>query len=210
MVFPVVLYGCESWTLKKADGQRIDAFELWCWRRHLRVPWRARRPTHSILENQPWMFFERTDAEAEAPIIWPPDMKSWLIGKDPDTRKVWGQEEEGSTENEMVGWHHWLNGHESEQTLRISEGRGSLVCCSPCGHKESDTTEWLNNNKISVVQIYSYYDHFQATKLTSLNAELGKKFTGASHKPVKPVVAHTEEGLARHGPYTVQLIPSSL
>ena len=88
-------------------------------------------------ENQPWIFIGRT--EAEAPILWPPDEKSWLTGKDPDAGEDWGQEEKGMTEDEMVGWHHWLNGHEFEQTQIGSEGQGSLVCCSPWGHKESDT-----------------------------------------------------------------------
>ena len=80
MVFPVVMYGCESWIIKKAERQRIDAFELWCWRRLLRVPWTARRSNQSILkENQSWVFIERTDAQAEAPILWPPDEKSQLM-----------------------------------------------------------------------------------------------------------------------------------
>ena len=84
--------------------------------------------------NQPWTFIGRTDAEAEVPIFWPPDGKSWLIGKDPDARKDWWQEEKGTTEDEMVGWHHWFNGHESEQAAD-GEGQGSLACCSPWGHK---------------------------------------------------------------------------
>ena len=83
--------------------------------------------------NQPWIFIWRTDAEA--PILWPPDVKSWLIGRDPDAGKDSGQEEKGVTEDEMVGWHHWLNGHESEQTPGDSEGQGSLVCCSPGGDR---------------------------------------------------------------------------
>ena len=113
MVFPVVMYGCESWTIKKAECQRIDAFELCCWRRLLRVPWTARRSTQSILkEISPEYSMERTDVEAETPILWPPDAKSWLIGKDSDAGKDLGQEEKGKTEDEMVGWHHWLNGHE--------------------------------------------------------------------------------------------------
>ena len=99
-------------------------------------------------ENQSWIFFRRTDAEAEVPILWPPDVKNWLIGKDPDAGKDLGQEEQGTTEDEMVGWHHWLNEHEFEQTLGDSEGQGSLACCSPWGCKESDTTEWQNNNSI--------------------------------------------------------------
>jgi len=97
-------------------------------------------------ENQPWIFIGRTDAKAEAPIPWPPDMKSQLMGKIPDAGKDWGQEEKRKTEDEMVGWHHQFSGHESEQTSEDSEGQGSLACCSPWGHKESDTTEWRNNN----------------------------------------------------------------
>ena len=92
--------------------------------------------TQSILkENQPWIFIGRTDAEAEAPIFWPPDVKSPLTGKDPDAGKDWGQEEKGTTEDEMVGWHHQLNRHEFEQTLRNREGQGSQVCCGPWGHR---------------------------------------------------------------------------
>ena len=94
------------------------------------------------------MFTERTDAETEAPIIWPPDTKSQLIRKDLDAGKDWGQEEKGMTEDEMVGWHHWLNGHEFEQALGVGDGQGSLVCCSPWGRKESDTTEQLNWTKL--------------------------------------------------------------
>ena len=95
---------------------------------------------------QPWIFIGRTDAEAETPILWPPDAKSWFIGKDPDVGKDWRQEEKGVTEDERVGWHHWLNGHEFEQTLGDNDGQESLVCCSSRGHKESDMTEWWNNN----------------------------------------------------------------
>ena len=85
--------------------------------------------------NQPWLFIGRTDGKAEAPVLWHPDVKRQLIGKDPDAGKDWGQEEKGAAENEMVGWHHWLNGHVFEQTLGDSKGHGSLVCCSPWGHK---------------------------------------------------------------------------
>ena len=94
--------------------------------------------------NWPWIFIGRTDAEAEALILWPPDAKNWLIGKDPDTGKDWRQEEKGMTEDEMVGWHHLLNGHGFEQAPGVDDGQGSLVCCSPWGCKESDMTEWLN------------------------------------------------------------------
>ena len=88
--------------------------------------------------NQYWIFTERTDAEAEAPILWPPDTKSWLTGKDLDDGKDWRQEEKGTKEDETVGWHHQLSGHEFERTLGDGEGQGSLACCSPCGCKESD------------------------------------------------------------------------
>ena len=94
--------------------------------------------------NQSWIFIGRTDAEAKAPILWPPDAKSWLIGKDPDAGKDWRQEEKGTTEDEVVGWHHRLNGHEFEQVPGVGDGQGSLACCSPWGCKESDMTEWLN------------------------------------------------------------------
>ena len=88
--FPVVMYRCESWTIKRAECWRIDAFELWCWRRLLRVPWTARKSNQSILKgNQSWMFTGRTDAEAETPIPWPPDEKNWLVGKDLDAREDW-------------------------------------------------------------------------------------------------------------------------
>ena len=98
-------------------------------------------------ENQPCIFTERTDAEAEASILWPPDVKSWLIRKDPDAGKDWRQEEKGTTEDEMVGRYHQLNGHEFEQTPGDGEGQESLACCSPWGCKELDTTEWLKNSK---------------------------------------------------------------
>ena len=133
MVFSVVMYGCESWTIKKGEYRRINVFKLWCWRRLLRVPWTARRSNQSILkEISPGVFFGRTDVEAEAPILWPPDANSWLIGKDPDAGKDWGQEEE-MTEDEIVGWHCWLNGHEPEQIPGDREGQGSLTCCSLWG-----------------------------------------------------------------------------
>ena len=144
MVFPVVMHGCESWTIKEAERWRIDAFELWCWRRLLRVSCREIQPVHPK-GNQSWIIFiGRTAAAAETPILWPPDGKSWLILKDPDAGKHWRQEEKRMTEDEMVGWHHWLNGHECELTPGVGDRQGDLVCCSPWGHKESNTTEWLN------------------------------------------------------------------
>ena len=94
--------------------------------------------------NQPRDFFGRNDAEAETPVLWPPHAKSWLIGKDSDAGRDCGQEEKGTTEDEMAGWHHWLDGHEFEWTLGVGDGQGGLACCDSWGHKESDTTEWLN------------------------------------------------------------------
>ena len=97
-------------------------------------------------ENQSWIFIGRADAEAETPVLWPPDVKNWLLGEDPDAGKDWGQVEKGTTEDEMFGWHHWLNGHEFEQALGIGEGQGSLACYRLWGCKELDMTELLNNN----------------------------------------------------------------
>ena len=123
IVFPVVMYGCESWTIKKAEHQRIDAFELWCWRRLLRVPWTARRSNQSILRKSVLNIYQKDWCWSWNSILWPPDVKNWLIWKDPDAEKDWRREEKGMTENEMVGWHHWLNGHEFEQTPGVGDGR---------------------------------------------------------------------------------------
>ena len=149
MVFPVVMYGCESWTIKKAERGRIDAFELWCWRRLLRVPWTARRSNQSILkEISPWVFIGRIDVAADWcwrwPMLWPPDLKTWLIWKDPDAGKDWRQEEEGTTEDEMVGCHHRLDRHGFGWSLGVGDGQRGLVCCSSWGHKQSDMTEQVN------------------------------------------------------------------
>ena len=101
------------------------------------------QPVHSK-GDQSWVFIGRTDAKAETPILWPPHMKSWLIGKDPDVGRDWGQEKKGMTEDEMARWHHQLNAHEFAWTLGVGDGQGGLVCCDSWGHKESDTTERLN------------------------------------------------------------------
>ena len=116
MIFPVVMYGCESWTIMKPEPQRTNVFELWCWRRLLRVPWTAGRSNRSILkEISPGYSLDiTTDAEAETPIFCPPDAKNGLIWKDPDAGKDWRWEEKWMTEDEMVGWHHQRNWHEFE------------------------------------------------------------------------------------------------
>ena len=106
--------------------------------------------------NQSWIFIGSTDTEDEALILWPPDTKNWLIRKDPDAGKDWRQEEKGTTEDEMIVWHHWLDGHEFEQSLGVGDGQGSLACCSPWGHKELDLTEWLNWTQLNwVLKKYS-------------------------------------------------------
>ena len=143
MVFPVVMYGCESWTIKKAEHQSIYAFELWCWGRLLSLLDCKQFKPVNPKRNQSWMFIGRTDAEAETLILWPPDVKDWLIRKDPDAGKDWRQEK-GTIEDAVVGWHHWLYGHEFLPAPGVGDGQGSLVCCSLWGHKESDMTERLN------------------------------------------------------------------
>ena len=142
MVFPVVMYGCESWTVKKAERWRIDAFELWCWRRLLRVPWTARRSNQSILkEISPGISLEGMNLKLKLQyfghLMWRVDSL-----EDSDAGRDWGQEEKG-TEDEMAGWHHWLDGRESEWTPGVG-GQGGLACCNSWGRKESDTTEQLN------------------------------------------------------------------
>ena len=141
MVFSVVMHGRESWTVKKAEPWRIDAFELWCWRRLLRVPWTARRSNQSILkEISPEYSLEGLMVK-QASILWLPDVKNWLIAKDPDPGKDWRQEEKGMTEDKMVGWHHQLDRHEFEQAPGVSDEQGSLACCSPWGHKETQLSD---------------------------------------------------------------------
>ena len=139
MVFPVVIYGCESWTIKKAEHRRIDAFELWCWRKLLRVPWTTRRSNQSILkEINPKYSLEglilKLKVQQFGHLMWR------AIGKDPDTGKDWGHEEKGTTEDEMVGWYHRLDGQEFEEAWGVGDGQRGLACCSPWGCKESDTT----------------------------------------------------------------------
>ena len=128
----------ESWALKN-----------WCFwtvvlEKTLESPLDSReiQPVHP--KDQSWVFTGRTDAEAETPILWPPHVKSWLIGKDPDAGREWGQEEKGTTEDEMAGWYHWLDAHEFVLTLGVGDGQGGLACCNSWGRKESNMTEQLN------------------------------------------------------------------
>ena len=144
IVFLVVMCGCESWTVKKAEHRRIDAFELWCWRSLLRVPWTARRSNQSILKEpvlnihwKDWCWSWNSNTY----------VKNWVIWKDPDAGKDWKQEEKRMTEDEMFGWHHWFNGHEFEQTPGDGEEQGSLACCSPWGHKsQTQLSNWTELN----------------------------------------------------------------
>ena len=127
-------WGPKNWcfwamVLEKTLESRLDCKEI--------------QPVHPN-GNQSWIFIRRTDAEGETPVLSPPDAKNWLTGKDPDAGKDWRWEQKGMTEDEMVGWHHWLNGHELEQALGAGDGQGSLACCSPWGCKESEMTERLN------------------------------------------------------------------
>ena len=145
MVFPVVMYGCAIWTIKKAERRRIDTFELVVLEKTFESPLDCKeiQPVHPK-GDQSWGFIGRTNVEVETPILWPPDTKNWLIWKDLDAGKDWRQEEKGTTEDEVVGWHHWLNGDEFEQTPGVGDGQGGLVCCDPWGCEESDMTEPLN------------------------------------------------------------------
>ena len=143
MVFPVVMYGCESSTIKKAECRRIDAFELWCWKRFLRAPWTLRRSSQSILKISPGCLLEglmlKLKLQYIGHLMWRADSfeKTLMLGK------IEGRRRRGR-QDEMVGWHHWLNGHEFGWTPGVGDGQGSLMCCSAWSRKESDTTEQLN------------------------------------------------------------------
>ena len=172
VVFPVVMYGCESWTTKKSERWRIDAFELWCWRRLLRVPWTARRSNQSILkEISPGCSLEglmlKMKLQYFGHLMWRADSF-----EDPDAGIDWRQEEKGMTEDEMVRWHHWLDGHEFEQVLGVGEGQGSLAWCSPSVCKESDITEKTNWTEISLVHRWPLF-HCVLMWLTGQASPLG-------------------------------------
>ena len=145
MVFLVVMYGCESWIIKESWALKNWCFWTVVLEKTLESPLGGKeiQPVHPK-GDQSWVFMGRTDAEAETPNLWPPDVKNWLLRNDPDSGKDWRREEKGMTEDEMVGWHHWLNGGEFEQTLEVGDGKGGLACCRPCSCKESDSAVWLN------------------------------------------------------------------
>ena len=144
------MYGCESWTIKKAESQIIDAFVLWCWRRLLRVPWTARRSNQSILkEINPWCSLEGLMLKLKLQYFGHLMQRADSF-EDPDAGKDWGQEDKGTTEDEMVGWPHRLDGHAFGWTPGGGDGQGGLACCSSWGCKESDTTEQLNWTELNV------------------------------------------------------------
>ena len=164
MVFPVVMHGCESWT------KESWVLKNWCFwnvvlEKTLENPLDCKeiQPVHPK-GDQSWVFIGRTEDEAETPVLWPPDAKNWLIWRDPDAGKDWRQEEKGTTEDEMVGWHHRLNGHEFGWTLGVGDGQGGLACCDSWGCKGSDTIEWLNWNwnreGVSPLLFLKYSFHF--------------------------------------------------
>ena len=156
MIFPVVMYGCESWTIKKAEHRKIDAFEMWCWRRLLRILWNSKRSNQSILkEISPEYSLEGLMLKLKLQYFGHL-MQSWLIWKDPDAGKDRGQEEKGMTEDEMVGWHHRLNGHGFGWTPGVGDGQAGLVYCGSWGCKESDTTERLNWTELNTLIYISY------------------------------------------------------
>ena len=144
------------WTIKKFECWRTDAFEPWCWRL-LRVLWTARRSNQSVLKEI------SPEYSLKLQYFGPPDAKNWLIGKDPDSGKDWRQEEKGTTEDEMVGWHHQLHGHEIDQAPGVGDGQESLACCSPWSCKDSDTTERLKWSELNCVEIYSLHTSFDVS-----------------------------------------------
>ena len=148
MVFPVVVFGCESWTIKKAEHWRIDAFELWCWRRLLRVLGLQGDPTSPFFRRSVLGVLWKDWCWSWNPSTLTTSCKVWLTGKDSDAERDWGQEEKGTTEDDMAGWHYQLDGHEFEWTPGVGDGQGGLACCDSWGCKESDTTEWLKGTEL--------------------------------------------------------------
>jgi len=175
LVFPLVMYGCESWIIKKAKCRRIDAFELWCCRRLFRVPWTARRSKQSILkEISPGCSLEglmlKLKLQYFGHLIWRVDSLEKTLS---DAGRDWGQEEKGTTEDEMAGWHYQLYGHEFGWNPGVGDGQGGLACCNSWGHKEWDTTEWLNWTELKrgknmiYTYIYTYTESLCCTPETN-------------------------------------------
>ena len=159
------MYGCESWTIKKAECQRIDAFELWCWRRLLKVPWTARRSNQSILkEISPGCSLEGLMLKLKLQYFGHLMQRADWFEKTLMLGKIEGGEEKGTTEDEMVGWHYCLNGHEFGWTPGVGDGQGGLTCCDSWGGKESDTSEWLNWTEASIKYLLPMYPLLGSSK----------------------------------------------
>jgi len=138
------------------DCKESWALENWCFwtvvlEKTLESPLDCKEVRLVHPKDQSWVFIGRTDAEAESPILWPPHAQTWLIRKDPDAGRDWGQEEKGTTEDEIAGWHHRLDGHESEWTPGVGDGQAGLACCDSWGCKESDTTERLDRTEVNYI-----------------------------------------------------------
>ena len=200
------MYRCENW---KLDYKESSALKNWCFwtvvsEKMLESPLDCKeiQPVHPK-GDQSWIVIGRTDVEAETPIFWPPDVKSWLIWKDPDVWKDWGQEEKGTTEDEMIGWHHRLHGHEFGWTLGVGDGQGGLASCSPWGHKGSDTTEhwadWLTDYMYHYTHTHTHFFctshffsilcltrlvHFDKCSFSSLTFTPALFFCKTIHSPV--------------------------
>ena len=203
MVFPVVMFECERWTIKKAECWRTDAFELWCWRKLL--------DCKEILYFQrskgskSWIFIGRTDVEAETPILWPPDGKSWLIWKDPDAGKDWRQEEKGTTEDEMVGKHHWLSEHAAAAAKSLQSCptlcdpiEGSPLGSPVPGILQARTLEWVT------ISFSNAWKWKVEVKLLSRVQLLVTPWTAASQAPLSMGVSRQEYCSGLPLPYWTQ------
>ena len=194
MVFPVVVYRCESWTIKKAECQRIDAFELWCWRRLLRVPWTERRSNQSILNEISHKYsleglMLKLKLQYFGHLMWRTDS----LGKTLMLGNTEGRRRRGCQRLRWLEWHHQLDGHEFEQAPGVGDGQGSLACCSPWGHQGSDTTEQLNWTESLLIKypstllachlvanIWNMRHQSQAKMTFSLFITLGEQYTETS------------------------------
>ena len=168
-------FSCGHVWMSELDCEESWAPKNWCFwtvvlEKNLENPLDCKeiQPVHSK-EDQPWDFFGGNEAKAETPVLWPPHVKSWLIGKDSDAQRDWGQEEKGMTEDEMAGWHHWLDGRESEWTPGVGDGQGGLACCDSWGCKESDTTERLNWTELNWWLIHVRFDRKQQNSVKQLS-----------------------------------------